>query len=337
MFDDWHASLLSGVLCLSCFGGCALRGNTELLESQLRKQETALQQYARETGRLREELASSQREMDLLRAESRRGDPLSPQEESQRLARVSGIVFNSLLTAGQSQDEVAGDERFHAVFYPHDAEGEVVKLSGQVEIEALDLVRPSNQKVIGRWVYSPEQARGLWLTGFLTSGFQIDEAWESPPQGARVLLVARLTTTDGRSFETTHTIPVEPGASIAAAPRILPPPAQASAVEPASFEAPAQMKRVPEPEEWQFEIRPAPRSPASPRKTAFDVASDPRPLVQPSGTAAEMPIEKSAAQPAQPANEARPFPESTNSLRPASGSGLKTSDRWTDETLPVVR
>lgn len=345
MFDDWLASLLGGVVFLSCFGGCALRGNTELLETQLRKQERSLQQYANETARLREELAVSQREMDLLRAQSSRGESLTPEEESHRLAKISGLVFNSLLTAGQSRDELAGDERFHALFYPHDADGEIVKLSGQLEVEALDLARPANQKSIGRWVYSPEEARRLWLAGFLSSGFQIDEAWQSPPQGSRILLVARLTTTDGRTFEASHTIPIDTGTATATTPRKLPPPVQASQVEPASFDAPAATRRVPEPEEWQFEIRPAPRTTPPPRETAFDPAAAPVPVDKPAATEAIPAPERKLSKPptelpadVTPPGTARPFPAAAlHSASRPSFVPVQTSDNFTEETLPVIR
>jgi len=355
MFDDPRAPFLSGLGVLLCLTGCALRGNNELLESQLRRQEASLRQYQQETARLREELATSQREMDLLRAEAASGSLSLPEEEAtHRLAKVSGIVFNSLLTAGQSLDEIPGDERFHAIFYPHDADGEVVKLSGQVEIEALDLSRPANEKTIGRWVYPPERSRQLWLAGFLSSGFQIDEAWKSPPQGRNVLLVARFTTTDGRSFETTHTIPIEPVSSpstpgqgehlstVSRAPRKMPEPARASEIAPASYEVPAESRRVPEPEQWEFEIRPAVKSAASPREKLPTI--QPAPSMPPETADASATRPKAETLPAAPPQSvpttpgfARPFPVPESKPATSSDADIRTSDRWTEETLPVVR
>jgi len=319
MFDDVSLPLAGCVLGAVLISGCAWRGNSELLEAQLRKQEMLIGQYERETSRLQSELTVSRREMDLLRSELATGGGNVVAEETTRsLAKVSGLVFNSLLTAGQSRDELSGDERFHAVFYPHDDQGEIVKLSGKVELEALDLGRTSDQRSLGRWEFSSEESRKLWLAGFLTSGFQVDEAWQSPPVGSKVLLVARLTTLDGRVFEATHTIPIEPISDRPGAPQILPQQARANIIEPASFNAPAQVRPVPDPQEWEFEIRPA-------VKRAPQTAGEPLEVAQPpaaSQTPAALP---SAAAPPLP-RTAPPFPD-----------GTRTSDNWSEETLPIIR
>jgi len=319
MFDDVSlllAGCVSGAVLIS---GCAWRGNSELLEAQLRKQETLIGQYERETSRLKAELTVSHREMDMLRSElAAGGGGIMAEETTRSLAKVSGLVFNSLLTAGQSRDELSGDERFHAVFYPHDDQGEIVKLSGKLELEALDLGRTTGQRSLGRWEFSSEESRKLWLAGFLTSGFQVDEAWQSPPVGSKVLLVARLTTLDGRVFEATHTIPVEPVSDRPGAPQILPQQAQANAIEPASFNAPAQVRRVPDPQEWEFEIRPAAKKASRPEGEIPEVvqpqASPKTPAILPSAAASPLP------------RSAPPFPD-----------GTRTSDNWSEETLPVIR
>jgi hypothetical protein len=303
------AGLLASTLSMLtvCLAGCATRGNTDLLEAQLRRQESTILQFQKETARLREELAQSQKELELVRAEQlAAGQLVSAEEAVRNLARVEGLAFNTLLTAGQDRDGQPGDEQFHAIIYPHDANGEIVKLAGQIELEALDLSRPSEQRSLGRWKYDTEQVRQMWLSGFLSSGYQIEETWKVPPQGTRVLLVARLTTTDGRVFEATHTLPIE---SRPGNPSV--PPAPISEVASAgampiktnsSGESTEGTRRVPDPEPWEF---------------------DSKPSIQKLSEATE----KSAESPAlPPPNRPAPFP-----------SGTKTSDNWTEETIPVLR
>lgn len=301
--------LLVGVLSALALGmsGCATRGNADLLEAQLRRQESTILQFQKETARLREELNQSQKELELVRAEQlAAGQLVSAEEAVRNLARVEGLTFNSLLTAGQDRDGQPGDERFHAIIYPHDANGDAVKLSGQIELEALDLSRPRGEMSLGRWTYDSEQVRQMWLSGFISSGYQIEETWKVPPQGSRVLLTARLTTTDGRVFEATQTMPVE----VRSENRIVPPgpisEAASSGAMPISADVPEEpteeTRLVPAPEPWEFETKPAIRKlPEAAPKTAESPALPP---------------------PSRPA----PFP-----------SGTKTSDNWTEETIPVLR
>ncbi|WP_437229519.1 hypothetical protein SH661x_001486 [Planctomicrobium sp. SH661] len=320
MFDNLQPLLtgcaLLGMLC----SGCAIRGNSELLEAQLRHQETVIRKFERETSQLRDELALSQKEIDLLRADqAAQGSLLTAEETTRSLAKAKGIVFNTLLTAGQNHDDAPGDERFHAVFYPHDAQGEIVKLSGRLEFEAIDLARPDSQKSIGRWEYTPEEARKLWHAGFLTSGFQMEEAWKTPPIGSKVLLFAKLTTLDGRQFEATHVIPIEPHPGGSAPPQSMPQPASANPLETVSFEAPSETRRVPEPERWEFQTTPS----SKPQRPAGDLPAKEK-------ATAELPARKPATvelpDSTPPPVDARPFPD-----------GTRTSDNWTEETIPTLR
>lgn len=335
MFDDRQSPLVACLLTGLLLPGCAIRGNNELLEAQLRRQETVIRQYERQTSQLKDELALSQREIDLMRADlAANGALVSAEETTRSLGKATGLVFNSLLSAGQDRDEITGDERFHAVIYPHDAQGEVVKLSGHLEVEAVDLAGPAEQKSIGRWEYTPEQARELWHAGFLTSGFQVEEAWKRPPVGSKILLFARLTTTDGRKFEATQTIPIDPMASPVETtpPQSLPQPAKATAIDQVSFEAPTQSRRVPEPELWEFETK------ATATKTRPIPAAAPgqihplegRPVAEVQGVGespGEITPDNTANAGSLPhSGQAPPFP-----------SGVQTSDSWTDETIPVVR
>jgi len=209
MFDSGRFPLGIGLLSLTFCSACATRGNVEMLEAQLRSQENRIRTYERNVAELEQELKVSHRELDLMRSSlSGQATTVAFEEETSSLSRVEELVFNTLLTGGQDQDEVSGDERFHAVFYPADAQGGSVKLSGEIEIEAIDPSRESGDRSLGRWQYSTSDARQLWHSGFLSAGFQISEEWKRSPQGNKVVLIARLTTRDGRKFEATHTLPV---------------------------------------------------------------------------------------------------------------------------------
>lgn len=295
---------ISPALLILC-SSCAIRGNVEMLEAQLRTQESRIRSYEQDIAQLQSELNTTHKEMDLLRtALAGQGSPVAYEEESASLARAQELVFNSLLTAAQDHDGVEGDERFHAVFYPCDTQGGPVKLTGHIELEAIDPSRKQGDRSLGHWQYSTTESRKLWHVGFLSSGFQVSENWTRPPSGSKVILVVKMTTLDGREFEATHTLSVTPSTSatpgktkIPNPPLNLPDRAEAS-----------QSRPVPDPESWEHE-QPVPG------------ALGPRP-----GSASKpgtMPVHI-----AEPLFEDAPGP---------ARSGVKTSDRWAEDEIPILR
>ncbi|WP_437202767.1 hypothetical protein [Planctomicrobium sp. SH664] len=290
-----------GTVLLGIPSGCASRGNVEVLEAQLRSQESVIHHFEREVERLQAELATSRREIDIVRSEVALAGHAVTEETSRSLARVVGLEFNTLLTAAQDRDGSGADERLYAVVYPHDNDGEIVKLSGELEVELLDLSR-SGQKTIGHWSFSTEETRRLWHAGFLISGYELDLPWEQPPSGSKVLLLARLKTPDGRSFEATHTVKVN----------------------------------VPGPEAPLVDAqqRSGPLSKVNVSQTRFEEI--PQSRLVPDLTPAE--LQKADSQPVPPPRiqEARPAEHSV-APAPKPFPSRQTSDKWTDETIPQWR
>lgn len=300
-------------------GGCATRGNVEVLESHLRTQESVIRRYEQDMTRLRSELSTSQKELDLLRSNLASLGRDSVQEENSRsLARVEGITFNSLLTAGQNVDELPGDERLHAVLYPHDTHGDIVKLSGEIVLQAVDLTGASKGSTIGEWKFSPEQSRELWHAGFITSGYQFDLPWQQKPQGSKVLLLAKLTTPDGRTFEATHTLSVSPAVGLEPT---APLPLNEEGIEQVKYEKPL-----------------APVAPRAnrPAPNPYGPGAAP-PAWQLPGGSGQQPGHMQLG-PRDAAGPARPVAPAAGGNGPAPfPSGLRSSDNWTEETIPQWR
>ncbi len=235
-----------------CLGGCAGRERMDVLEAQLRNQESMMARYESQLKRAESDLSVAQREADLLRTQlAENKDQNLFQETTQALAQVEGMKFHELLTAGQSKDDEPGDERLHAVLYPHDQHGKLVKLSGTLELEAIDLTMPHDERIVGHWQFSPEETRELWHSGFITNGYQLDLPWMKTPQGKKVLLHATLKTLDGREFNTTHTVSIDaPVLTKLDQPTtdfLIPPVQQSSHIESLSYETPQEESAINKP------------------------------------------------------------------------------------------
>ncbi|MBX3442107.1 MAG: hypothetical protein KF774_06850 [Planctomyces sp.] len=356
-------ALRGALVCLLAASGCALPGclarrNIELLEANLRQQQDLTRDVERQLMLAQRDLDAARRETDQLRNRLAQTGLEAAAEHTEPLARVTGILFHTMMTGGRDTDGLPGDDVLTAVLAPHDADGDLVKLAGSLEIELLDLARSGESQRIGAWKYSAKEARELWHSGFIASGYQLNLPLEQAPTNGAVLLHGRLTTSDGRQFDTSLPVNLQTGT----APAGLAPPRSARPLETS---------------------RRAPRSdsPGGPR--AFPVQQAGYAVLEEDGDAASGVITASAAvmeiddeefltgsgetplrpvpmpidlepvpntdgaptsPPAPPRSEPasgqpRPFPVegAQSSRRAAASKVLLTSDNWTDESIPYLR
>jgi hypothetical protein len=321
--------------------GCVGRGDVELLEANLRQQQDLANGFQRQIADLRGELDAARAEVDQLRLQLAQSGGAAPQEHTEPLARVAGIQFNSMMTGGRDTDGQPGHEVVTAVLSPVDRNGELVKLSGHIEIELLDLARSGEEQRIGLWTFPAEEAHKLWHSGFIASGYQLDLPVATSPKHGQALLHGRLLTSDGRQFDATCPISL---ASIAGptSPKGLAPPADArplgsnsrtirvdaqasptqvisdtakGAVETAGFVRLEDSGDQPIRVEVAPQSRPVPMPPGTDPEGAEVIREEATPMKPRSGPAG-------AGAKARP----KPFPD-----------GVQTSVNWTDATMPLLR
>jgi hypothetical protein len=316
-------------VCLLLAAGClGSRGNVELLEAKLRQQQDLADRYQRQLSQTQSELTVAQQETDVLRKQLvDQGERPLPAEYTQNLFQVTGLQFKPLLTGGRDRDGQAGDDVLVALIAPYDEHGDVVKLPGALEIEALDMTRPEGERQVAHRQFSPQEARALWKSGFLAAGFQCEVPWQQPPASDELLLHARLSTADGRQFDATHTIRVQTAGG-GDSPRRLAPPAEARPVGMRSEDSPLHTEPVAVPgggtavlpvglESMLESVRDREVRPLS-GDARLEESNELLPPLQEAGG-------EDAGEP-PPAGAPRPFPPV-----------LETSDAWTDETIPRLR
>ena len=306
---QWLA--LSGWAIL-LWGGCASRGQLESLEAELRQHQDSMRRAENKSVELESQLALARRETELIRSQMASSGGAAPlPEQSGNLVRLSGLKINTLLSGGKDRDGQPGDDVLVALISPLDQQGDLVKIAGEIEIEAFDMTRPSEDKRVGRWTFDSEQAAKAWHSGFVGAGLQFELPWQDAPTTKELLVHARLKTVDGRQFDTSTPLKVVPPPSTA--PALLPLPA----VQPVKFESRDKADR---------QIRTADQSVAEPpmaRPVPF--YDDVEPAEMP-----RSPVDASGKQP--PTKATAPQLPGRATL-----DGVETSDRWTDETLPRLR
>ena len=201
----WH--------CPWALPGCAHHGDVDALESELRQQEQAQEELTQQLVRARDDLKVARSDAAVLRSQMKKHHQVSlSQEQADVLYRAEAIKFNMLLTSGQNRDSEPGDEGLSVMLIPVDAHGDLVKLAGEVELDLFDMTLEADQQRLGKWKFTLDEVRSHWHSGFISSGYLFQVDWQKLPVASELTLHARLSIPDGRKFDVTTQVKVEPPA-----------------------------------------------------------------------------------------------------------------------------
>ncbi len=288
----------------------------ELLEAEIRRTEDALHLAQSNSTDLETQLTVARRETELLRTQMASTGGQAPlPEQTGNLVRLSGVKINSLLSGGKDRDGQPGDDVLVALVSPLDEQGELVKIAGEVEIEAYDMTLPGEDKRVGRWTFSSEEAAKAWHSGFVGAGLQFELPWQVLPNAKELVVHARLRTVDGRQFDTSTPLRIDPAEALA--PGLLQP----------------------------FEAQPVKHEKTGLAEQSIETAVQLLPEKPQADPSITRPVPLYDDVDAAPSN--RPFPpkarpsqvkrKTTTPAGKATLDGTQTSDNWTDETIPRLR
>lgn len=193
-------------------GGCLPRNaSVDLLHARLRQNEEQLVELQQSLNSSQSQLKQARREVDSLRTElAESGHSRIAPEQAAAMAQISKIEVQPWLSGGVDKDDLPGDDALAVHFTPRDEQGEVVKLPGNIKITLTDPAADPDQQVVGEWIFTPEECRERWTRGLLGGGFQFTLPWENSPVNSRLVVHVEYQTPDGRSFDDTQLIKVNP-------------------------------------------------------------------------------------------------------------------------------
>lgn len=125
---------------------------------------------------------------------------------------VEKIELNKFISGALNADGRLGDEGIMAVLEPRDADGNLVRASGEVSLMILDPRREPSQAQLVRWDFDADELGAFWGRTMLGAGYQFELPWPGdPPTGEGLQMWARLVTLSGRKFLTHIDVDIEPG------------------------------------------------------------------------------------------------------------------------------
>lgn len=210
VFRSATTILLCGALLSG--SGCLPRNTSvDLLHARLRQDEDRLAELQASLQTSQSQLKQARREIDTLRTEiAESGHSQIPPEQAAALVQVTRIEVQPWLTGGVDKDEAPGDDALTVHFVPRDDQGEIVKLPGKIKITLTDPASEPDRQIVGSWTFSPEECREQWTRGLLGGGYQFTLPWDDSPSNSRLVVHVEYETPDGRSFDDTQLVKVNP-------------------------------------------------------------------------------------------------------------------------------
>jgi hypothetical protein len=222
---------LLAALQLSLLVGCKPNKRYDLIEAELRTRERELAdtrialEQARNLNRAYAQQSASNAEPAAPNA------PTYVPIKEIALARGTGGVFG---------EGASGDDGLMVVVVPKDEDGAAVKVPAKLDVLAWEITSAGLKNQIGNWTVPAEKVRPTWRSGFISTGYFVLVPWQSRPTTDKVRVAVRLTTLDGRAFETDRDIFVKVIPVVAPlAPQSIPPSLQQTPVVPSPNPAPA--------------------------------------------------------------------------------------------------
>jgi len=143
---------------------------------------------------LEDELLATRQRLAELEGSGRAVPAQVPAEDPFRAVAVRFGKF----TGGLAADGRPGDQRLKVIIEPLDAEGDVVKRTGSLDLEAFELA-PGGPRTLAGWTWTRQEFAKTWLSGLGLYAYVLKLDWPGgkPPASDRVLLRARFTTLSG--------------------------------------------------------------------------------------------------------------------------------------------
>jgi len=85
------------------------------------------------------------------------------------------------MSGGYDDDKVLGDDGVVVYLRPFDSVGDVIKATGDIEIQLWDLAGRPDELLVGQYLLDAEHARDHWYGKLITNHYTIKCPWRSEP------------------------------------------------------------------------------------------------------------------------------------------------------------
>ena len=159
--------LLSSVFCLYFIAGC---GNNSSQKSPLVEQ---IEKLTEQKTQLQNQLEQSNSENEQLKKQVHTLAGLPEEIKGENLYNLQKIEIGRY-TGFFDKDKDGKKEKLIVYIQPIDEQGDVIKASGNVDVQLWDLNSPeTSQSLLGQWKVEPEELKKLWFATLVKINYRL--------------------------------------------------------------------------------------------------------------------------------------------------------------------
>ena len=200
------AAMLRSVVCVCSLlavllSGCANQ-QQELIESELRRKESALDEMKTKLGAKDSEVQALEIELEMCQRKHL-------QDAKGKCPSTGGtVLFVQKITLGRAtggyrqNDASEADDALLVMLEPRDADDSTIKAPGSAKIEVFEVTTAGLKSFLSAWDFAPRELRRLWESPLIGgAGYRLVLPWKAYPTTERIRIVVHFTTLDGQAFE----------------------------------------------------------------------------------------------------------------------------------------
>src|SRR4051812_6893243 len=178
MFGERRLLVILAAAMIGASAGCSHPSEANI---QLRRDKQQLQE---QVGYLQQQLQAAQARITGI--EQEKGTlPSLPQERLDRMGTVHGIKLGRLTGGDPANTANAPDEGVKIYLTPVDENGEALKNTGTVEVDAFDLTLGVDNR-IGHWSFDANAMKPRWRSLGMLRAFVLECPWQKPPAHSKL-------------------------------------------------------------------------------------------------------------------------------------------------------
>jgi len=132
---------------------------------------------------------------------------LSHEESAADEKGITHLVINASRSGPFDRDADGRSEGLALVFEPRDADERLVAAAGDVSVAAFDAAAPLDAPPVATWQVPAQEALGRFRPSSRARGLNLELPWPGPPpMPGKLRLQVRMTTSEGRAFDSEETL-----------------------------------------------------------------------------------------------------------------------------------
>lgn len=175
--------------CVFVIAGCETAGEGKLSPAE------QIQKLTHQNSQLTHQIEQSEAQSRQLKKQLQVLVGLEPNREPESIYDLQKVTIGKY-TNFYDKDKDGKAEKLIVYIQPTDAQDDIIKAAGAVDVQLWDLNRPDGQALLGQWHVGPQELKKMWFDTLITINYRLTFDVASEITASQEPLTVKVTFTD---------------------------------------------------------------------------------------------------------------------------------------------